>query len=129
MAQLVVNGAMLQCTFGLAPGNLVVLPMNRVMASNMPAANIQDFKPMLNVMPFGMCQSIANPTVSAATAAAQGVLTPMPCIPLTTAPWMPGSPTVMIANQPALNSTCKLLCQWAGQISITNPGQFTVSVA
>jgi len=29
MPMQVVNGAQLQCSFGLAPSNLVVLPMNR----------------------------------------------------------------------------------------------------
>jgi hypothetical protein len=85
--------------------------------------------PMLNIMPFGMCNSIANPMVAAATAAALGVLTPMPCIPATAAPWVPGSPTVLIANMPALNNSSKLMCMWAGVISINVPGQFTVQVA
>ena len=44
------------------------------------------------------------------------------CVPVTTAPWAPGSPTVLIANMPALNNSSKLLCTWAGVISILNPG-------
>ena len=39
--------------------------------------------------------------MAAATAAALGVLTPMPCIPVTAAPWMPGVPQVLIGNMPA----------------------------
>ena len=35
----------------------------------MPTANIMDNKPMLNILPFGMCASLANPTVAAATTA------------------------------------------------------------
>jgi hypothetical protein len=70
-----------------------------------------------------MCSSPANPTVAAATAAALGVLTPMPCIPNTTAPWAPGSPTVMVGNMPALNNSSKLMCMWGGVIQITFPGQ------
>ncbi|MBV9735739.1 MAG: DUF4280 domain-containing protein, partial [Acidisphaera sp.] len=73
MAMQVVNTAQLQCTFGMAPSNLVVLPINRVMCGNQPAANIMDHVPLMNIMPFGMCQSIANPMVAAATAAALGV--------------------------------------------------------
>jgi hypothetical protein len=121
----VVNTAQLMCTMGMAPGTLVVLPVNRVMSGNQPAANIMDHKPMVNIMPFGMCRSPANPTVAAATAAAMGVLTPMPCIPNTPAPWAPGAPTVLLANAPSLDNTCKLTCAWGGMISVTNPGQTT----
>ena len=124
----VCNGAMLQCSMGAAPSSLVVMPANRVMTSNQPAANIMDNKPMVNVMSFGMCMSPANPAVAAATAAALGVLTPMPCIPNTTTPWAPGAPTVLVANQPALDDTSTLMCMWAGVISITSPGQMTEKI-
>ncbi|MFM8223251.1 MAG: DUF4280 domain-containing protein, partial [Planctomycetaceae bacterium] len=83
---------------------------------------------MLNIPTFGMCSSMANPTVAAATAAALGVLTPMPCIPVIPAPWFPGSPTVLIDALPALNNTCKCLCAWAGVISVIAPGQFSTSI-
>ena len=124
----VCNGAMLQCTFGVAPSTLVVLPVNRMMTSFMPAANIMDNKPMVNIMPFGMCMSVANPTVAAATSAALGVLTPMPCIPMTPAPWAPGAPTVLLGYMPALDNTSKLMCTWAGVISVVVPGQFTEQI-
>jgi hypothetical protein len=85
-----------------------------------------DHIPVLNVPTFGMCNSPSNPTVAAATAAAMGVLTPMPCVPVTPAPWAPGSPTVLIGNMPALNNSSKLMCTWGGVIQITSPGEFTV---
>ncbi|MCP5049032.1 MAG: DUF4280 domain-containing protein [bacterium] len=128
MGLCVCNGATIQCSFGVAPGTLMVLPLNKVMTSSVPAATIMDNKPMMNILPFGMCTSLANPQVAAATAAALGVLTPMPCIPVTTAPWAPGSPTVLIANNPALNNSSKLMCTWAGVIQILNPGQFQTQV-
>ncbi len=120
-------GAMMQCSFGVAPSTLVVLPANCTMTGT-PAANIMDNKPIMNIPPFGMCQSPSNPTVAAATAAALGVLTPMPCVPVTVAPWIVGSPTVLIGNMPALNNTSKLMCTWGGVIQITNPGQTTTMV-
>ena len=125
MPKHVCMGAMLQCTFGVAPSTLVVLPVNRVMTSFVPAANIMDHKPMVNIMPFGMCNCPANPAVAAATAAALGVLTPMPCVPVTVAPWAPGAPTVLLANFPALNNTSKLMCTWGGIIEVVVPGQVT----
>jgi hypothetical protein len=76
-------------------------------------------------MPFGVCRSLANPTVAAATSAALGVLTPMPCIPATSSPWVPGAPTVLLGNQPSLDNTCKLMCNWAGVIQVVSPGQAT----
>ncbi|TMV51548.1 DUF4280 domain-containing protein [Paenibacillus mesophilus] len=127
MGNVVCGGAMLQCSFGAAPSSLMVLPANRVMTS-MPIANIMDNKPMVNILPFGMCQSMANPTVASATAAAFGVLTPMPCVPVTAAPWAPGSPTVLVANMPALNNTSKCMCNWGGVIQVVQPGQMTIQV-
>ncbi|TVR99127.1 MAG: DUF4280 domain-containing protein [Rhodospirillales bacterium] len=123
MAMQVCMGAMLQCSFGAAPSSLVVLPVNRTLVSGPPAATIMDFAPMVNILPFGMCSSIANPAVAAATASASGVLTPQPCVPVTVAPWAPGSPTVLIGGMPALNDTSTLMCLWAGVIQVTSPGQ------
>lgn len=115
-------GALMTCTFGVAPSALVVLPLNRVLAEGPPAANIMDHIPMVNILPFGVCSSMANPMVAAATAAALGVLVPMPCIPATVAPWVPGAPTVLIANMPALDNVSKCLCMWGGAIAFSNAG-------
>jgi hypothetical protein len=125
MALLACAGATLQCSFGAAPSTLNVLPINRVFAGP-PVANIMDGKPLLNVLPFGTCMSLANPMVAAATAAALGVLTPMPCLPMTVAPWVPGVPTTLIGNMPALDMNSKLMCNWGGVIQILAPGEFQV---
>ncbi len=127
MPQLVVSGAMLTCPFGMAPSSLNVLPINRTLCGT-PAANIMDQKPFVNIPPFGMCMSLANPAVASATAAAMGVLTPMPCTPVVPGPWAPGSPTVLIGNMPALNNTCMCNCAYGGVISIAYPGQVTTTV-
>ena len=127
MALQVCMGALMSCSFGMAPSSLVVLPTNRVLTQT-PDANIMDHIPMVNIMPFGMCSSPSNPAVAAATAAALGVLTPMPCVPVTPAPWVPGSPTVLIANMPALNDTSQLMCIWGGVIQFSNAGQATVNI-
>ena len=121
-------GAMMQCSFGMAPSSLVVLPTNKVMTNMVPDANIMDHIPMTNIMPFGMCQSPANPTVAAATAAALGVLTPMPCIPATPAPWVAGAPTVLLGNFPTLDNVSQLMCIWGGVITFTDAGEETVQV-
>lgn len=125
MSILACMGAMLQCSFGAAPSSLVVLPTNRVLTST-PVANIMDTIPFVNIMPFGVCTSMANPAVASATAAALGVLTPMPCTPVPAGPWVPGVPTILVGNMPAVNSNCKLMCSFGGVIQILSPGQFTV---
>jgi len=125
MGMQAVMGAMTMCSFGAAPSSLMVLPASAVMSSKVPAANIMDNKPFVNVLPFGMCMSMANPAVAAATAAAFGVLTPMPCTPMTAAPWVPGCPTVLVGKMPALNNSSKCICSFGGVIQITLPGQFT----
>lgn len=124
----VCGGATLQCSFGAAPSTFMVLPASKVISS-MPIANIMDNAPMVNILPFGMCSSLMNPTVASATAAAMGALTPMPCIPVISGPWAPGSPTVMVGGKPALNNTCKLMCAYGGVIQVVNPGTNNITLA
>jgi hypothetical protein len=121
-------GAMMQCSFGMAPSSLVVLPTNRVMTNQVPDANSMDHIPMVNIMPFGICMSPSNPVVAAATAAALGVLTPMPCIPATPDPWVAGAPTVLLGNFPSLDNVSQLMCIWGGVITFTNAGEATVEI-
>lgn len=122
------TGALMSCSFGAAPTSLVVIPEVMVSAT-MNVATIMDYLPMGNIPTFGMCSSIANPMVAAATAAALGVLTPMPCVPMTVAPWVPGSPPILTGGMPTLNNSCKAMCLWAGVISINFAGQTAVTLS
>ena len=124
----VCHGATLMCTMGLAPGSLIVLPEHKMKTDSQPAANIMDHVPKKNIPSFGNCTSPSFPATASATSAALGVLTPMPCIPLTTSPWASGSPTVLLDNQPALNKSSMLTCNWGGMISITKEGETTEEI-
>lgn len=119
MASYVNSGTRIKCSFGTTPSTIQVLPSRMISVDGSAMANIMDYKPMINIKPFGMCRSLANPTVASATSAAMGVLTPMPCIPNLTAPWMPGKMNLLVRNQPALLDNCKLMCMWAGVIQIS----------
>jgi hypothetical protein len=118
----------IQCSFGLVPTPLIVLPDRTVTAEGMLMGNISDMLPLANIEPFGDCVSLANPEVLAATIAALGVLTPMPCIPVTVEPWVSEALTVLVQGMPAIDETAILMCTWLGVIHINEPGNFTVMV-
>ena len=61
MGQQVCMGAMMQCSFGMAPSSLCVLPTKMVMTSKMPAATIMDHIPLVNVLPFRHVQIACQP--------------------------------------------------------------------
>ena len=124
----VAMGASLMCSMGMAPSTLTVLPIAFVTMENKPAATIMDNLPMVNILPFGTCISLLNPVTAAQTAAALGVLTPGACLPVTPAPWVPGSPTVMIANKLALNNASTCNCVYGGVITILVPGTTTETI-
>ena len=124
----VCNGAMMMCSFGAAPSALVVLPINRVTTNQVPDANINDFVPMVNIMPFGVCISPGNPAFVAATSAALGVPTPVPCTPATASPWVPGAANVLLGGAPTLDNISTLMCSLGGVITFTSAGEFTVNV-
>lgn len=121
MPKMVVDGAKLKCDQGMSPGSLTVLPVNGTSGDDKPAATVNDFAPMVNIAAFGACKSMANPQVASATAAAQGTLTPQPCLPVVTGPWSPGSSVASIQEQKALTADSKCTCAWAGSIEITDP--------
>jgi hypothetical protein len=123
----VASTAQLMCSFGTSPSELTVLPTNKVLCNNLPAANVLDTIPLTNIMTFGMCSSPANPSVAAATAAALGVLTPMPCVPATSAPWTPGVPNVLIADMAAVDDESTCMCDYGGEISVESAGQEQVT--
>lgn len=128
MGTMVVSGATLQCPFGTAPSTLNVTSQSKCVISGQPAATIQDAQGMVNIQSFGMCTSLANPQVAAATAAALGVLTPQPCMPQTSGMWVATSPSTIIDGKPCLTSDCKVVCSnGTGTIQITAPGQLKAS--
>jgi hypothetical protein len=118
---LVTATATAMCSFGQAPATLNVLPAKQVLVEGKPVATISDSAAMVNLPPFGMCMTLSNPAVASATAAAQGVLTPVPCTPLPT-PWTPGVPLVTVGGTPAVNATCRTMCSYGGMITIAAPG-------
>lgn len=128
MAIDVCMSATMMCSFGVAPSSLVVLPAKHVFTKT-PSGNLNDQIPVANIPPFGACTSMANPTVASATAAAMGVLTPMPCVPATAAPWIPASFKVINNGMLAIDSNCKLMCNWGGVIQVLYPGQTTLVLA
>lgn len=99
-----------------------------VFVESKPSATIMDHLPIENIRPFCLCMSPSNPLVAAATAAAMGVLTPMPCIPATFSPWIPGASGVMFNNNISLDNTCQLMCSFGGVITVVEPGQTVLTV-
>lgn len=127
MKPLMIQGTPLKCSFGNVPTPLMVLPDKKV-NSMLPVAVKSDHVPFLNVLPFGMCSNPANPLVAAATAAAFGVLTPMPCIPCTLQEWTNACAKVKVRGTEALNVDAKLSCLFGGSIQAAAPVQPTVLV-
>ena len=118
----VVSGASILCTMGLSPGQLTATSQTSILMDGKPVATIQDIAPNTNVAPCGMCTSMANPAVAAATAAAFGVLTPAPCTPVPGGPWA-CSPGILAGGVPVLYNDGKLMCSYGGSISIVMPAQ------
>ncbi len=112
------------CSFGTAPGTLTSTNNQTVLVEGKPALVMADSAPMANVAPFGMCVTLSNPQVAAATAAALGVLTPQPCIPAIAGVWSGGK--TLLGGKPCLNMESKCVCTYGGVISIVNPGQLKV---
>ena len=111
MPMQVVNGAQLICTFGSVPSIFQVLPIHRVLCENQFAANIMDYVPLINIMPFGTCSALTGP-----------------CAPATATPWTPGAVSVPLDGQPALDNISVCVCSVGGIVSVLDPGQHSTVI-
>lgn len=124
-----VQGAVLMCPFGTVPGVLKGTSQTVCLADGKPAGTIKDAAANMNITSFGMCQSLANPQVASATAAALGVLTPQPCSLVTAGVWLNGKNNILVSGTPVLSSESQLLCQMGqGVITVKSPGQTKIVV-
>jgi len=129
-APLMVHGTLLGCKpWGMMPGPLSVLPLNRVLTSKRPTACMMDTVPFLNIPTFGMCTSKMNPAVIAAMAASMGAVQQAPCIPAPVGPWMMASMRVLGASKPLITTSACLMCMWGGMIKAQAPGQMQTLAA
>ena len=111
------------CDFGMFPSALIVLPMG-VFANDLPVTNVLNIIPIVNIPPFGLCDSFLNPEVIALTAAALGVPTPAPCVPIVVDPWVSPS-TVLVDELPILTEGSFCECLWGGTIELIGPSPAT----
>lgn len=121
MKKLVCQTAMCACSFGSAPGPLKSTHPT-ICGDKKPLLSIMDNKPGINIPIFGMCDSPENPEVEAEKA-------PQPCTPITNSPWLKPSSKIFIKGVPAITQESMLMCQWMGQIKITNPGNTKVETS
>ena len=119
----VCSGATMKCTFGDRKAKLTVYPDRTVFLTGQPMANISDHTSLYNIAPFGKCHTTSFPPTGAATAAAHGKLTPMPCVPGTNSNWMNGKNDYIIKGDPALLKSSFCRCCYGGVITITDDGQ------
>lgn len=113
------SGATLRCSSGFGTSSLKFFEPGRTDAS------VRDCKAHVNIPPFGMCHSLGNSQVAAATSAAMGALTPQPCVPILPGQWSPGTPIQMVGNPPApaLSMNSVIPCVWGGIVQIVTAGK------
>lgn len=124
MGNLVVTGASLQCSMGTTPATFSA---SGTQVTAGAATGVVTDTSTSNVPTFGMCQSLANPQVAAATTAASGTLTPQPCQPVL-APWTPGASKATVGQVAALDDSSQCMCSWGGTVTVSAAGQTSATV-
>jgi hypothetical protein len=122
----VVSGFKLKCNFGSMDATV-----------NIPAAGVgcsgkEYVKTPADVIPFmsvncGMCKSMMNPQVAAATAAAMGTLVQQPCMkPVLALPI--GAQKTEAYGMPVATKMTPMICPFGGKLEMTDPGQKDITV-
>lgn len=102
----VCHGATLECSNGSLPCKLQLPIGHGVYLRDKKQANIDDYKSMFNVLPFGICSVTGNP-----------------CVPAIVMKWINGKEDVIIESDLALLNISVNVCSLGGLITIIDDGQ------
>ncbi|HOV26441.1 MAG TPA: DUF4280 domain-containing protein [Pseudobacteroides sp.] len=102
----VVAGAYLKCSASDAYSVLTAPRSHGVYIKNKAQLNIMDYKPCLNIRPFGLCKILKGA-----------------CTPAVTSPWSNGKDDKLVENYPVLLNISKNVCNVGGVITIEDDGQ------
>ncbi|TCR69760.1 PAAR-like protein [Bosea sp. BK604] len=120
MPQFLTTATLLECSMGAMPTPFIADELPAAPKEvGLTSATVVQIVPGKNITPFGMCKSPANPTVASATAAAQGVLTPMPCTPTIPAPWAPPSVCTKHMGIPMATAQSVCACAFGGVVKVS----------
>ena len=120
MNKLVISGDLCSCSNGSTLCPLIVADPLRKMKLNGKSVAVATDISVYNISTFGMCNNINNPAVAAATAAAQGVLTPAPCVPAVVGSWNNTAKKTQINGVGAVREDSTLNCTYGGYIKTGN---------
>lgn len=122
MERIVLQGDLCRCANGTQPCPLNVSNRKR-MVVNGKAIALRTDASTVNLSGFGYCNNLGNPIVMEATMAAQGVLTPMPCVPMLKGVWDRTVERLKIDGQQAVGESSTTMCAYGGSISISLVGE------
>lgn len=111
---------MCKCANGSISCNIMVVDPTRKMKSDGQKVVIESDTSIENIKTFGMCNNLCNPSVAEATAAAQGVLTPMPCKPSLVGRWQRNVKKISVNGKKVVSKKSTLKCAFGGCISIVS---------
>ncbi|HEY6508152.1 MAG TPA: DUF4280 domain-containing protein [Vicinamibacterales bacterium] len=119
-------GSTITCSFGQTG---VLGGVSTVLVEGTPALTVMDAIPMVNIMPMGMCISVANPMGMGKPPPPAGPgPTPIACIPIPITTWVPPmAPTKLVMKKPVLTQGSTCTCQWAGVITIAKAATKTIA--
>ncbi|HBJ1646469.1 DUF4280 domain-containing protein [Clostridium botulinum] len=151
----ILHTAVILCSYAARHSFLVVPQSHGEFIHGIPQLNIEDSKPNINIISFGVCRSPQNPNVQAAakeiakeikerkktfTEKVLDLFAKKPsedigddlvkqcagkCEATILTPWIDGKEDVLIDGKQALLGKCKLECKYGGDITIYTSGQIT----